>query len=82
MQAVKLSTLDYKNDYVSKKNIHLAHWLSNRLQLYLVAGSIPAQNKYLYGLQIVVPGLGICACDYMFVNATHGHKIYSYIIGK
>ena len=25
-----------------------------------VAGSIPTRNKYLYGLQIVVPGLGVC----------------------
>ena len=28
-----------------------------------VAGSIPALNKYLYNLQVVVPGLAVCACD-------------------
>ena len=36
----------------------------------LVAGSIPARNKYLYGLQVVVPGMAVCVCDVsMFVNA-------------
>ena len=34
------------------------------------AGSIPERNKYLYGLQVVVPGLAVCVCDFsMFVNA-------------
>lgn len=40
-----------------------------------VAGSIPMQNKYLYG-KIVVPSLGVCACE-LFVNAPKkncGHK--------
>lgn len=32
-----------------------------------VAGSIPMQNKYLYG-KIVVPSLGVCARG-LFVNA-------------
>ena len=38
-----------------------------------VAGSIPAQNKDWYGLQVVVPGLAVCVCDFsMFVN----HRCY------
>ena len=28
-----------------------------------VAGSISARNKYLYGLQVVVPGLALCVCE-------------------
>ena len=36
----------------------------------IVAGSIPARNKYLYGLQIVVSDLVVSVCDFsMFVNA-------------
>ena len=36
-----------------------------------VVGSIPALNKYLYGLQVVVLGLTVCVCDRsMFVKAT------------
>ena len=35
-----------------------------------VAGLIPAKNKYLYGLQVVVPGLVLFVVDFsMFVNA-------------
>ena len=35
-----------------------------------VAGSIPTRNKYLYGLQVVVPGLPVCVWNSsMFVNA-------------
>ena len=30
-----------------------------------VAGSIPAQNKYFYGLQVVAPGLAICVRDFL-----------------
>ena len=42
-------------------------------------------DKYLYGLQIVVPGLAVCVCEFsMFVNApnkqesllVHGQAIY------
>ena len=35
-----------------------------------VAGSIPGRNKYLYGLQVVAPGLAVCVCVFsIFVNA-------------
>ena len=35
-----------------------------------VARSIPARNKHLYVLQIVVPGLTVCVCEFsMFANA-------------
>ena len=35
-----------------------------------VVGSNSARKKYLYGLQIVVPGLAVCICDFsMFLNA-------------
>ena len=30
-----------------------------------VAGSIPTRNKYLYDLQIVVPGLADCVCGFL-----------------
>ena len=30
-----------------------------------VAGSILSRNKYKYGLQLVVPGLAVCVCDYV-----------------
>ena len=37
-----------------------------------VTGSIPSRNKYLYGLQSVVPGLTVCVCDFfMFVKRTN-----------
>ena len=29
-----------------------------------VAGSIPAGKKYLNGLQVIVPGLAVCVCDF------------------
>ena len=29
-----------------------------------VAGTFPACNKYLYGLQVVVPGLAVCVCEF------------------
>ena len=41
------------------------------------AGSIPALNKYLYGLQVVVPFLGICVCDFsMFVDAPTTQELF------
>ena len=43
----------------------------------IIAGSIPALNKYLYGLQIVVPGVPVCVCDFsLFVNAPMILEIY------
>ena len=43
-----------------------------------VAGSIPARDKYLYGLQVVVPGLVVCACDFfMFVTAPTVQELYT-----
>ena len=30
-----------------------------------VTGSIPAPNKYLFDLQILVPGLPVCAYDFL-----------------
>ena len=30
-----------------------------------VVGSIFARNKYLYGLQVVVPSLAVCVCDFL-----------------
>ena len=46
----------------------LAQWRpTGRLR---VAGSIPRRNIYLYHLQIVVPGLAVCVCEFsVFVNA-------------
>ena len=35
-----------------------------------VTGLIPARDKYFYSLQIVVPVLTVCECEFsMFVNA-------------
>ena len=41
--------------------------------------SLPAQNKYLNGLQVVAPGLAVCVCFFsMFVNTlTHDTGIIS-----
>lgn len=36
------------------------------LSAQIFTGSIPAQNSYLYGLQIIVWGLSVC------VTGTHG----------
>ena len=30
-----------------------------------VSSSIPARNKHLYGLQVVVPDLAVCVCDFL-----------------
>ena len=44
-----------------------------------VADSIPARNKYLYGLHAVVPGLAIYVCDFsMFVNAPTIQELFLY----
>ena len=41
-----------------------------------VAGSIPARNKYLYGLNVVVPGLAVCECDFCYVfESIHNMEI-------
>ena len=40
-----------------------------------VAGSILSLNKYLYGLQVVVPGLVLCDFS-MFVNASTIQEIF------
>ena len=29
-----------------------------------VVDSIPIRHKYLYGLQVVVPGLAVCVCEF------------------
>ena len=49
----------------------LARWWSDRqTDAVCLAGSIPARNKYLYGLQVVVPGLAVFVCAFsMFVKA-------------
>ena len=42
-----------------------------------VAGSIPARFKYLYGLQVVVPGLAVRVCDFsMFVNVPTIQEVF------
>ena len=45
----------------------LAQWCSSRTlttTALRVVGSIPARNKYWYGLQIVVSGLAVCVSDF------------------
>ena len=43
----------------------VAAWFAAALR---VAGSTPTEHIYLYGLQVVVPGLAIGVCDFsMFV---------------
>ena len=41
-----------------------------------VAGWIPARNKYLYGLQVVVLGLAVCVCDFLFLKAPPIQELY------
>ena len=42
------------------------------------AVSIPAQNKYLHGLQVDVPGLAVCVYNFsMFVNAPTILKLFT-----
>ena len=45
----------------------LTQWLSDQLLRCVVAGSIPARNKYLFGLQVVVLGLAVCVCDFLYL---------------
>ena len=40
----------------------VAKWSAAALR---AAGSIPARNKYLYGLQIVVRDLAVCVCEFI-----------------
>ena len=36
-----------------------------------VTGSIPTRHKYLYDLQLVVPGVAVCVCDFSVSQRTH-----------
>ena len=36
-----------------------------------VASSNPAQNKYMYGLHILVSGVGVCACGLYVCKCMH-----------
>ena len=49
-------------------------WLSDRL-LPACCGFDPHKNKYLYGLQVVVPGLADCVCDFSVCERTHDTEI-------
>ena len=41
-----------------------------------VAGSILGRNKNLYRLQVVVPYLAVCVCDFLSVNAPTIQKLF------
>ena len=44
-----------------------------------VPGLNPARNKYLYGLQVVVPGQAVCVCDFSVYKRTHDIQVlFSY----
>lgn len=51
----------------------LVQWLRGWLFALRAWVSIAERNKYLNDLQIVIPGIGVCACDIvdMFVNYIH-----------
>ena len=51
---------------------------TNTTAALLVVGSIPTENKYLYGLLVVVTSLTVCVNNFsMFLNDNHDTEIIS-----
>ena len=46
--------------------IFLCHYIGVEYSIAAlrVAGSISTRTKYLHGLQVVVPGLAVCVCEF------------------